>query len=167
MAPEVMQAGEDGAELMNAVGDMNSHYSSDGEGNGNDSKRKYGRKADIWSLGMTLCELANGSPPFKTAAAAIFAVCVSKKWPSFPEIFSDVAHSFLARCLVYEPKRRADCQELQEHPFMKPKVCYYYCMGYTSVSDSLCHHSLKMKYVLKQHYPYNNLNQYHICVHLL
>jgi serine/threonine protein kinase len=56
---------------------------------------------DIWSLGITFCEMATAKSPFKNAAAAIYAVCVSKEFPHLPEDFSDEAVSFLARFVPF------------------------------------------------------------------
>ena len=60
----------------------------------------YGRKADIWSLGVTLSEISTGKSPYRTAAAAIYSVCVSKKYPTFAENMSADAHSFLSRYVL-------------------------------------------------------------------
>ena len=52
---------------------------------------------DIWSLGITFCEMATAKSPFKNAAAAIYAVCVSKQYPPLPRDLSEDAVTFLAR----------------------------------------------------------------------
>jgi serine/threonine protein kinase len=60
-------------------------------------KKGYGKRADIWSVGITLCEMALGKVPFANAGAAIYAVCVSKRFPAFPDEFTMDAHRFLDR----------------------------------------------------------------------
>ena len=57
----------------------------------------YGRKADIWSVGVTVVEMGTAKPPFRNAAAAIYAVCVSKELPSLPLEMSVDAHHFVSR----------------------------------------------------------------------
>lgn len=81
-------------------------------------RRRYGKKTDIWSLGITLVELSTGKPPFRNAAGAIYSVLVTKSYPKFPIKLSDDAHTFLEKCLEPNPKFRADCNELKQHPFL-------------------------------------------------
>ncbi len=64
---------------------------------GPDQEKGYGRKTDIWSIGITLCEMATARSPFKNAASAIYSVCVSKEYPRLPSHMSDDACNFLDR----------------------------------------------------------------------
>ena len=63
------------------------------------SESGYGRKADVWSLGISLVEMATAKAPFKNAPAAIYCICVSKDFPQLPHHMSESAHNFLSRCI--------------------------------------------------------------------
>jgi len=85
----------------------------------------YDSKADLWSLGITLIELADREPPFSNIhpMRAIFMI------PSRPPpTFADESHwsadmvSFLKRCLVKNPDERASAKELLSHPFVADEV---------------------------------------------
>lgn len=63
----------------------------------------YGRSADIWSLGCTIIEMADGRPPWSAdwtePAAAMFHIADSTEIPRIPEKLSPDAHEFLIKCL--------------------------------------------------------------------
>jgi len=95
----------------------------------------YGRKADIWSLGITLCEMAHAKAPFQNATVAIYAVCVSKIFPTFPERYSAAAHSFLGACLREDVKERSTCKELLKHDFLARELTTGELRAQTAASD--------------------------------
>jgi tRNA A-37 threonylcarbamoyl transferase component Bud32 len=86
MSPEVMHGGTDEPDQGSVNQDVNMKRT-----------KGYGRKADIWSLGVSLVEMSTAEPPFRNPPAAIYAVCVSKQFPSFADHMSSEAQSFLSR----------------------------------------------------------------------
>lgn len=86
---------------------------------------KYDYKADIWSLGITLIELADREPPFANIhpMRAIFMI-PSRPPPTLhrESAWSADMVSFLKRCVVKNPDDRANAAELLEHPFVKNEV---------------------------------------------
>uniref|UniRef100_A0A0N5AE19 Serine/threonine-protein kinase cst-1 n=1 Tax=Syphacia muris TaxID=451379 RepID=A0A0N5AE19_9BILA len=80
----------------------------------------YDTKADIWSLGITAMEMAEGRPPHADIhpMRAIFMI-PTKPPPTFknPEEWSDEFKSFVSQCLIKNPEERKAAVELLEAEF--------------------------------------------------
>ncbi|KAL4217701.1 Serine/threonine-protein kinase 3 [Mactra antiquata] len=78
--------------------------------------------ADIWSLGITALEMAEGKPPYGDIhpMRAIFMI-PTKPPPSFrnPDKWSPDFIDFVSKCLVKNPEQRATAQELLQHEFIR------------------------------------------------
>ena len=80
-----------------------------------------GPAMDIWSLGITLIELAEGRPPgWNLPPAKARASIVNSPPPSLrhPTSFSAKFRAFLDSCLVKDPKGRPTAAQLLSHPFI-------------------------------------------------
>jgi serine/threonine protein kinase len=75
----------------------------------------YNEKADLWSLGVTAIELAEGDPPYSDVhpMRAIFLI-PTREPPTLtnPSEWSEAFQEFLAMCLQKSPDARPTCQEL-------------------------------------------------------
>eukprot|EP00096_Caligus_rogercresseyi_P009480 TRINITY_DN3232_c0_g1_i1.p1 TRINITY_DN3232_c0_g1~~TRINITY_DN3232_c0_g1_i1.p1 ORF type:complete len:526 (-),score=87.05 TRINITY_DN3232_c0_g1_i1:145-1722(-) len=78
--------------------------------------------ADIWSLGITALEMAEGKAPYGEIhpMRAIFMI-PAKPAPTFnkPGKWSSQIIDFVSRCLVKNPKERATASELLQHEFIR------------------------------------------------
>ncbi|XP_017489735.1 PREDICTED: serine/threonine-protein kinase 3/4-like [Rhagoletis zephyria] len=78
--------------------------------------------ADIWSLGITALEMAEGKPPYGDIhpMRAIFMI-PTKPPPSFrePDRWSPEFIDFVQKCLVKNPEQRATSTDLLQHDFIK------------------------------------------------
>ncbi|KAG6885686.1 MAP kinase kinase Wis1 [Termitomyces sp. T159_Od127] len=84
----------------------------------------YTVSSDVWSLGLSMIEIAIGQYPFPPESYAnVFAqltAIVHGDPPNLPEDrFSAEARDWVARCLAKKPEDRATYQELLDHPFLK------------------------------------------------
>ncbi|KAL4429134.1 hypothetical protein ABPG74_015162 [Tetrahymena malaccensis] len=88
---------------------------------------KYNNKTDIWSLGITAIELAEGEPPYSHIHPfrAMFAI---KKNPpqglSNPTQWSQEFSDFVKKCLTLDSNQRPSAKDLLSHPFIKQAINY-------------------------------------------
>lgn len=81
----------------------------------------YDCRADIWSLGITAIELADGEPPLSELhpMRALFKIPRNPS-PTLrnPKEWSTEYNDFIKRCLVKDFERRSTVDELLRHPFL-------------------------------------------------
>ncbi|KAJ9473616.1 hypothetical protein DIPPA_22175 [Diplonema papillatum] len=82
------------------------------------------QKADIWSLGCTVAEMWTGASPWKPQKqlmTTVYAIAQSKGWPdNIPEDkASPELKSFLDKCFVRDPLKRASSTQLLNTAFLK------------------------------------------------
>ncbi|XP_015914711.1 serine/threonine-protein kinase 10 [Parasteatoda tepidariorum] len=81
----------------------------------------YDYKADIWSLGITLIELAEMDPPNHEMTPMRVLLKIQKQDPptlTQPSKWSKQFNDFLTKCLIKDPQKRSSAKELLEHPFI-------------------------------------------------
>lgn len=90
------------------------------------SRKAYGKKVDIWSLGIMIIEMIERHPPYMSEPPlkAVFLIAKNGK----PEItnqhkLSPELSDFLDKCLEVNVDRRATARDLLRHPFIRDKTC--------------------------------------------
>ena len=119
----------------------------------------YDGRADVWSLGITAVEMAEGAPPHANLhpLRAIFVI-PTKPAPTLadPDQWSPEMLDFVRCCCQKDPSQRHDSALLSAHPFVKQEVIALRAMYRNEVSTANADARLKYKKqaeVAKKHRP--------------
>ncbi|CAF1487765.1 unnamed protein product, partial [Didymodactylos carnosus] len=86
------------------------------------SETGHGKKADIWSIGCTMCEMATGKPPwseYQNQLAVLLIIGNGTRPPAeLPDSCPLTAKNFFKSCLTRDPKLRPSAKELLLHAFL-------------------------------------------------
>jgi len=85
----------------------------------------YNGRADVWSLGITIIEMAEGTPPHANLNPMNAVFIIPDKPPptlADPDSWSPEMMSFLKACLQKVPSQRMDSTQLANHPFIRQEV---------------------------------------------
>ena len=81
--------------------------------------KKYGKKADIWSLGCTLIEMTGNQPwgNIENIFQVMNKIGKSNLIPDIPDYLSNNFKNFLRLCFKRDPKQRPNLKTLMKHKF--------------------------------------------------
>jgi serine/threonine protein kinase len=85
------------------------------------ARSEYDFSTDIWSLGITCIEMAEGEPPYadiKPLRAMMLIVSNPPKGLTKPPLWSSEFNSFVKTCLNIHPQQRPSAKDLLKHPFI-------------------------------------------------
>ncbi|XP_026319847.1 myosin-IIIb-like isoform X2 [Hyposmocoma kahamanoa] len=83
--------------------------------------QSYDCRCDVWSVGITAIELAEGEPPLSGLHPMRALFQIPRNPPpnlSHPELFSPQLVDFISECLVKDMNQRPFARELLEHPLL-------------------------------------------------
>ena len=85
------------------------------------SQSNYDSKCDIWSLGITCIEMAEGEPPYSEIRTFLVMKKIIGNPPkglTNPKLWSKEFNHFVSLCLTFDPLKRPSAKDLIKHPFI-------------------------------------------------
>ena len=85
------------------------------------SQSNYDSKCDIWSLGITCIEMAEGKPPYSEIRTFLVMKKIISNPPkglSNPNLWSKDFNDFVMKCLTFDPLKRPSAKDLIKHNFI-------------------------------------------------